>query len=527
MSGGKETPRQKMIGMMYLVLTALLALNVSSAVLEKFAILNTTLVDLIRDNDVTNEAKLKAILGSKSETPVVKDAMAKAQQVRDLAKETIKKLDDLKIELSKEHDGTPIPPAELVGNTNIAEEKMVNEKSSLATNYEKSLVDYTAKLQEYSGMKFPKLNKKAVDFEELKNEKGEVEHGDKSFIEFSFEGTPTMAAITGITQMQTEILEYEALALDSLGRVADAVNYKFDVVVPMVIGPSIVAAGAKYEGRLFMAGAASGVSPEMFKDGQPLSVTTDPETTIKMAKVEFTAQGGAYVNGLAKKTFAAEIRVAGKEPIRRTIEYMVAEPTIKVTTGNAPTLYMNCGNKVFIEVPSLGPTYNPTFSPKGATIEKGDKPGRVVIVPKEKKVSVSVSNAGALIGVASFDTKPIPRPRYVARDNSGKEVDLKNGLKGPNMLKISADAEDNFKTEVPGDANYRIRQMVVTLANGATPVGAPMNVTSETLDLGPWRSLYRPGMRIVVEIKKVTRKTYTGEDENVDVISGVIPIPIQ
>ena len=36
MAGGKETPRQKMIGMMYLVLTALLALQVSNAVLEKF-----------------------------------------------------------------------------------------------------------------------------------------------------------------------------------------------------------------------------------------------------------------------------------------------------------------------------------------------------------------------------------------------------------------------------------------------------------------------------------------------------------
>ena len=37
MAGGKETPRQKMIGMMYLVLTALLALNVSKQVLEAFA----------------------------------------------------------------------------------------------------------------------------------------------------------------------------------------------------------------------------------------------------------------------------------------------------------------------------------------------------------------------------------------------------------------------------------------------------------------------------------------------------------
>ena len=36
MAGGKETPRQKMIGMMYLVLTALLALNISKEVLDGF-----------------------------------------------------------------------------------------------------------------------------------------------------------------------------------------------------------------------------------------------------------------------------------------------------------------------------------------------------------------------------------------------------------------------------------------------------------------------------------------------------------
>ncbi|MDX1349462.1 MAG: hypothetical protein R3279_04405, partial [Putridiphycobacter sp.] len=40
MAGGKETPRQKMIGMMYLVLTALLALNVSKQVIAAFITLN-------------------------------------------------------------------------------------------------------------------------------------------------------------------------------------------------------------------------------------------------------------------------------------------------------------------------------------------------------------------------------------------------------------------------------------------------------------------------------------------------------
>ncbi|MEZ4905409.1 MAG: hypothetical protein R2822_28420 [Spirosomataceae bacterium] len=43
MAGGKETPRQKMIGMMYLVLTAMLALQVSSALLEKFRLLNNSM----------------------------------------------------------------------------------------------------------------------------------------------------------------------------------------------------------------------------------------------------------------------------------------------------------------------------------------------------------------------------------------------------------------------------------------------------------------------------------------------------
>jgi len=39
MAHGKETPRQKMIGMMYLVLMAMLALNVSNEVLNAFGVL--------------------------------------------------------------------------------------------------------------------------------------------------------------------------------------------------------------------------------------------------------------------------------------------------------------------------------------------------------------------------------------------------------------------------------------------------------------------------------------------------------
>jgi len=529
MAGGKETPRQKMIGMMYLVLTALLALNVSSAVLEKFAILNSTLLELIEEGKMANESKFQAIMHSTSDKPVVLDAKDRAQKVKDLTTTTMEALDKLKVELSRDHAGKPMEGDELVSNTNIAEEKMLNDKSSLAPDYEKTLVNFHTEIQKLSGMTFPKLNKRAVDFKELRNAKGEVEHAEKDFIEFSFEGTPTMPAITGVTQMQTEILEYEAMALDSLNNIAEGVNFKFDKVVPMVIGPSVVAAGAKYTGKLFMAGAASGVAPEMFRNGAPLTVTTDPETSIKMALLEFPATASSYdASGSSKQSYTTEIRVAGKDPLTRVIEYTVIRPTIRITNGNAPSLYMNCGNFVNIEVPALGANYNPSFTIKGATLEKGDKPGKVTIIPKERKVSVTVSNGGAVIGTENFDVKPIPKPHYVARDNNGKEIDLKNGVRAAGLtgLRINADAEDNFKAEVPKDAVYRIRTMEVILARGTARVDQ-MNSNSEILDLSRWRSQMRPGDRIIIDIKNVTRNTFTGEQEPIPVSSGTINIPIQ
>jgi hypothetical protein len=64
MAGGKETPRQKMIGMMYLVLTALLALNVSKQVLEAFA--------AIEDNTQRSNENLY-IKGQESKSTLAED----------------------------------------------------------------------------------------------------------------------------------------------------------------------------------------------------------------------------------------------------------------------------------------------------------------------------------------------------------------------------------------------------------------------------------------------------------------------
>ena len=55
MAGGKLPPRQKMIGMMYLVLTALLAINVSSSILEAFVAINEGFEETSKTMEGKNE----------------------------------------------------------------------------------------------------------------------------------------------------------------------------------------------------------------------------------------------------------------------------------------------------------------------------------------------------------------------------------------------------------------------------------------------------------------------------------------
>jgi gliding motility-associated protein GldM len=529
MAGGNETPRQKMIGMMYLVLTALLALQVSSAVLEKFAIINETLEESRGEADAKNAAVAASIVaeGEKKTSPKVKAAVDGAQKVRDLTKSTMAEIDNLKKAMLALSHTDKVDGAFINDHGSSVAVMMMDARLPHGKKFEKALNDYVTTVSQITGEQYDKIAKTPAEIEFFKND---PDHNKKDFITFTFENTPPIAALASITEYQTQMLELESKALAKLAKDAESGTVKFETIVPMVRPKaSIVAAGDKYEAQLFVAAAADGVTPEMFRNGQKLTVAPDPDTRILMGKIEFLASASSYdANGQSKQTFTTEIKGYGDSTYRRTIEYIVAKPIIRVTTGNAPTLYLNCGNTVNIEVPALGTNYNPTFSGKGAEIVKGAKTGQVIIIPKERKVGVTVINGGATLGTENFDVKPIPKPRYVAKDGSGKEIDQKNGVRGAALtsLRIAAEPDDNFKSEVPKDANFRIRTMEVILARGTARV-ATINATSELPDISAWRSQFRPGDRIVVDIKTVTRGTFQGEQEKVDVVGGVLTIPIQ
>jgi gliding motility-associated protein GldM len=531
MAGGKETPRQKMIGMMYLVLTALLALQVSNAVLEKFAIINGTLEGLIKVSTDKNIEQLGQIVdeGSKSSKPEVVQAVKDGKEIREITKKMLVYIEGVKKEMMDEAGAKEINENFINDHSSKVATLMIDKKEGqgVGVKFVAELEKYVKDLERLSGAKFETLAKSPAQLEAFKNNE---KHANKDFLTFTFENTPPVAAFASVTQIQTEVLDYEARALDEIAKKTGKVQKKFDNIVPMVRPvSSVVAAGAKYEADMFITASSSAIVPEMYYNGTKLPVEDDPLSKVKMGKVSFTAKGGNYdKDGYSKQSFKAKIVIDG-EPFEQDITYLVAQPVIKVTTGNAPTLYMNCGNTVTIEVPSLGSAYNPSFNGGGAAeVIKGARAGQVTIIPKQRKISIGVSSGGTHIGDQKFDVKNVPDPKFIAYIGN-TPVDLRSGVRANQLgqLSFKAEPESNFKEEVPKDARYRVKRAEVILGRGTAGVQR-LNANNENPDLRSWISQARPGDRIVIDIKDVIRRTYKDEEEKVTVkgSSGIIIIPV-
>ena len=156
MAGGKETPRQKMIGMMYLVLTALLALNVSKSILDAFVAIEentqkSAIVQLDRGNSSVSDLK-RGITENEKEAPAkagkCRYFIGVSEKIDKRTADIIQYIDEIKIsilEKSGETLGKDLSNAEAVsgedGDIKIdwskIEEKINNKEVIVWKKYDK------------------------------------------------------------------------------------------------------------------------------------------------------------------------------------------------------------------------------------------------------------------------------------------------------------------------------------------------------------------------------------------------------
>jgi len=518
----KETPRQKMIGMMYLVLTAMLALNVDSAVLERFELINGTLENQIKTNGQRNGATVNSITVAVEEKGNRDEDMAvlnKAKEVREKTDEIITYMNEIKLKIVDETGGVDPETQMLVGAKDMEELANIMIRQKKGVELKEKLDEYTTWLSQSVGKEFGSVALDGKDdpyWSRIRNQRS------KDFSELMFESVPTAGGLASLSQLEGRLLDYEEEALSILSKNVGAKDLSFDKVVPMVLPESqLVAAGAKYKAKMFISASASGITPTMKLNGSSIPVDSEG-----FGKVEFTAKAEKYdKNGQQQKSFNAEIMI-GDQKFTQKISYTVARPVISITSASVQALYRNCGNKLDVQVPALGASYSPSFRVKGGSYQSG-RAGMVTVIPTAPSFDLNVYSGGTYIGKKTFRVKQIPKPEIVLK-SGGKELDLKRGVTQiPREITLQAVPDADFAQFLPDDAQYRVTKWEVTLARGARGLETKQ-VTSSKANLASFVSKARPGDRIVVEAKEVQRMNFKKERENVKigVNSAIKTVPI-
>ncbi len=545
MAGGKETPRQKMIGMMYLVLTALLALNVSSTVIDKFVFINESLHRANEETGERNDQTLENIittvkdLGDREADVKIRDI---AEDLRIETKRVLDTLTNFKLKFINITDGytegyTPKYEGDalnLTGKTDYdrvghymmpAEEGGEGHGAALKDLLNNYSVFVKEKLTE-AGADETQLSHYmdiAVDADEDPFYMNDVNQKGKVFSQLAFENSPTPASLATVTEFQSRILGYETRALDFLSGKVGAGDLSFDKIVAMVMPESkYVAAGTRYKAEMFIAASASGVVPTMTVNGNEIPVNEGVGT------VEFTATPGQYVNNQAKKSFEAAITVpmpgGGDTTYTNTIEYFVLKPVIQIQSQSVNALYLNCGNKLDVQVPSLGTSYNPSFRATGGAALKGTAIGQVTVVPNSAKVVLTVSSGGNTIGSREFAVRPIPAVEVKPFTDRG-EVNMKAGISAKTpRLYLQAVPDAGFAEFLPDDAQFVVSQAEVTLVSGG--IGRGTIRGGGQLNLAQIAANARKGDAIVIEIKQVQRKNFRGQIESFNRFNKFVTIPL-
>jgi gliding motility-associated protein GldM len=445
-----ETPRQKMIGMMYLFYTALLALNVSKDILNSFAIVNDGLqktnINFTIQNGFTYDAFTVANNNDPIKTAPYYEAAKKAKTYTD---SMFNYVQGLKVQIVQGCDNIPKEEAEkATEDLNLFEAKdqrdypthfMIGEvedgSKGEARKLKEKLIDYRNKLLDLFSNPKIKLQYKDKLVKGLgnlgintDNNPNALTPEERNWELAKFAEIPAIASVTILSQIQNQIKNAEAVTIKTLLSAIGSTNFKMDTVAPRVIPKSnYLISGDKYNAELFIAAFSSTdtVSQVLIGDSYD-SIHGKLLGNIKTLKMQ---RGVAHYDvdgaGVGSHTYAAIIKVFNAStgqftevPVKSggkySIEYTVAPPMAVVSPTKMNVLYIGVDNPMEISVPGFRDDQISAVC-AGGSLSRSGKGAWVAKVTKlgTTKISVSVKDdkgGSRSMGTKEFRVKRIPDP---------------------------------------------------------------------------------------------------------------------
>ncbi len=425
MSGAKncpETPRQKMIGMMYLVLTAMLALNVSTDILNGFSMVDDSLFSSIQATQERN-ADLYNNLAAQAEDNPEKFAASyeKAQELKQHADSLFNYISNFKRELAVLADDEKTVSAHRYSTGYAVKGLQNKDNRDVAGQYaivnghgqelKQHIFDYrdyllTILAENDNPMEQGTIRKMSSQINSLfACGKGWNAH-DKDSVDWEiaiFDDQVVSASLTVLSKIQNDVRNSEGEFINYLMGNADAKDLRVNKLQAYVIPKSdYVIRGGKYSAQIILAAVDSTQRPEYYIDGQRIN------------------DHGIYeviASGIGLKTYKGQIAYLSNTGEMNYLpfesSYSVGEPAVTISNTDLNIMYRNYENQFSISVPGVA-NEKVKVSVSGAAVSRRGsywiiKPGDNA---KEVTISVQAEMEGKMqaMGSKSYRVKALPKP---------------------------------------------------------------------------------------------------------------------
>ena len=425
MAGGSNnvarmSPRQRMINLMYIVLTAMLALNVSSDVLNGFRQVQASLQTTTENMTARNDAQYRYLEQLYAENPaMVAPWLEKGKKVRESAQSLYTEIENIKIEIAHNADGPKgnyrnlINEDNLNSSTDVLLNPLTNRGEKLRSHidaYRKlvaTFIEDPEKRKAYEQMLSTTPNRKGNELDNVT-----WEHA-------SFENMPAIAAITFLTHLQNNIRHAESEALSSIVTSVNGlyslnptdvrVNKLNAYVIPQ---STMLIRGGRYTSDIVLAAIDTTAAPRVFVGGR------------EIPGGRFEASAGS--TGTFDYSGFIEVLSADGSANRYPFKssYTVIEPMATISPTMMNVLYAGIDNPISISVPGV-PMGNISASiTSGSLTRNGDTwIARVTNPGTECDINVSATIDGRQMSVGSMKFRirklPDPLPYIAVKDANG------------------------------------------------------------------------------------------------------------
>ena len=454
MASGNLSPRQKMINMMYLVLTALLALNVSKEVLNSFFEVNTGVVRTTSNfanknietyNDFTAAAELNPVKAGPfrdQALAVKREADALVNYIQELKYKLVLSVDksvflgqytdldgeiiegnETKLEwekLSKEQKKLPIAHLYNKKNRDISGKVLIRTGS--AESLKQQLNTFRNNMISIAGNN-DVLVKNINSALQTNDKPGKGAKGTISWENYNFLDMPSVGALTLLSKMQSDVRNTEADVIKLLKENIDAGSLKFTSAEAIQIPTStFVLRGDSFRSQIFISAKDTTQDPLIFV-GEYVSIAPGQYEMIgEYDTIKVVNGKGIFsqrTNAVGLQNWGGLISMkteTGTKTYPFKGNYLVANKTAVVSPVNMNILYLEVDNPLQISVPGFSAGEITASISNGAINAKKKSTGEYIARPSKKgKASVTlfakIDGKRTKMGAVEFRVKEVPPPK--------------------------------------------------------------------------------------------------------------------